>query len=349
MKQILILLLFSLVIVADTEVSGIFLQNEWWSEKGSPYIITNDIVIGPNARLVIEPGVEVIIEKPKSIPEGIDQFDHLDSFTVSIRVLGAIHWRGRPLKPLSFKPRYSDGDKYTSWYGIILNSHRSDEITIEYTDISGAAQAVMVNKGMPFIRNCSFVRNSIGLKCIGGSTPRVVHSVFTENYLAAIRVDEANPYIYNSIIAFNRTNGVWSDNRSELVFENNCVYGNEGRNFRGCDPLYGVVVEENGGGDSVDFANNITEDPLFAGSVGEQLVVNKRLKELKESSLDAPDVEVQNLLEDMLSYTPQKNFELSRFSPCIDAGSKKKKFREPDGSLPDLGIWGGAEFLELRE
>jgi hypothetical protein len=349
MKTIIVTLLLSLPLLAETVVSGIMLQNEWWSEKNSPYIITNDIIIGPNARLVIEPGVTVFIEKPTTIPEGIDQFDALDSVTVSIRVLGSIYWRGLPQKPLEFKPRYNDGDEFSRWYGVILNSNRSEEISIEYATFTGAAQAINIQKGMPFIRNSIFMRNSIGLKCEGKSTARVVQSIFYENFLAGVRVNDANPYLYNNIIAFNRTNGIWSDNHSELIFEYNCVFGNEARNYRECDPLYGLNSKTNTNGDSVDFAFNLAVDPLFVGSTGEKVKIDKLRKELIESTLKKPDKKAILNLDKATAYKAEKKFELSRFSPCLNAGNRSKKFREPDGSYPDLGIWGGAEFLELRK
>ncbi|MFK7772414.1 MAG: T9SS type A sorting domain-containing protein [Saprospiraceae bacterium] len=66
MKRLLYFFMISLAttfsLSAQTEVSGGIFVPTIWSVVGSPFIVTSDIVIFPNASLTIEPGVEVRFE-----------------------------------------------------------------------------------------------------------------------------------------------------------------------------------------------------------------------------------------------------------------------------------------------
>ena len=61
MKKILLICLFSCFLFADTtsvngNVDGV------WSQSGSPYVITNNLVIQPDDTLIIEPGTEILFD-----------------------------------------------------------------------------------------------------------------------------------------------------------------------------------------------------------------------------------------------------------------------------------------------
>ncbi len=344
---ILFALLFSTACLSGkTLVSGVILQNEWWSKDKSPYIVTNDIVIAANARLVIEPGVEILIEKPRTVPESIDQYNHVDSLTTSIRVLGALRCIGKPNEPIIFRSRYAK-DQYGHWYGIVLNSKRSKEIFVAYTNITGATTALDIQQGMPFIRHSIFEKNSIGIRSQGRARPRIFNSIFTDNFLAALRIKGSNPYIYNNIVAFNRAIGVWGDQRSKIDFQYNLVFGNEERNYLECSPLFGIPSQVNKNGDSVDYRFNLNRAPLFAGSPWEKQEIMKQKKELKKET-DIDSHKAQQLLKKANSYEPTHRFELSEISPCQDAGHPDKRFDEPNGTKADIGLWGGSELLEFK-
>jgi hypothetical protein len=53
--------LFSFSMYAQTSVSGGIYQNTNWTLAGSPYIVTESIVVFPGKTLTIEPGVEIQI------------------------------------------------------------------------------------------------------------------------------------------------------------------------------------------------------------------------------------------------------------------------------------------------
>lgn len=335
------------ILFGETVVSGIIEGQERWTLEGSPYVVTNDIHIKSSGRLVIEPGVEVLVELPQKVPADIVQENGVDSFGVTIKVEGALVSEGKIHNPIVFKGRYLR-DKYTHWCGIELNSRRSDEILVSFTKISDATTGISVKKGMPLIRNCILEYNNIGISTSGISTPRIVQSVFSGNFLAAVRIKESNPELYNNIIVSNRNVGVWADRVSEFTFEHNLVFGNGDRNYVDCPLGLGAILGTNRNGDSVDVYQNLTMDPMFEGSPA----VVKRLQKdaQKRAELQLKDT---TFLDDTLSLFAKESerYRLSSYSPAINAGKSMgvstNKFEEIDGSHADLGIYGGPEFIEF--
>ena len=339
MKNIVfvILLAFAGVSFGQTVFSGIITENTWWTASNSPYILTNDVVIAPDARLVIEPGVTVLVERPTRIPEGIQQIDQLDSFTVSIKVYGAIYALGTPTNPIIFRGQDVKTENInTHWFGIFINSRRTQEITIGYAIISSAANGIWVKNGRPMIRNTLFEFNNTGLRIENRADVRAIHNIFSKNFLAGVRVLESNPFIFNSIFVDNNTIGLWGDGKAKIDLRNNLFFNN-GRNFSNTDPLFGIKSRVNANGDSTDFAGNMIADPIFVGSVREaSMRAAGRPERIPASQI------IMNEINDN-----RRLYFLSPFSPAIDAGVSDRMFREPDGSLPDLGIWGGAEIIRF--
>jgi hypothetical protein len=333
-KNVFVSLLFCGLSFAEIIVSGTITENTWWVKEKNPYILVNDLVIAPQARLVIEPGVEILIEKPVKIPDGIEQMDYLDSFTVAIKVFGALHAAGTPLEPIIFKGN-NVKDTYTHWYGIYIDSRRSEEITISYASVSSAGNGIWVKNGSPMIRNTLFEFNNVGLRAEKKSAVRAVHCVFTQNYLAGIRVINSNPHIYNSIITDNEITGLWGDDNVEIVFKNNLCWGNGSKDFSGVNPNLGVMKKTNVNGDSVDINGNLRCDPIFLENPKEKIFQKDGKKAKKAAS------------QDIFEKIKDKRYFLSPYSPCVDAGAADKIFREPDGSPPDLGLWGGAEYIRF--
>lgn len=331
----------------ETVVSGIINQNTWWTKDKSPYVITNDLVISQNARLLIDPGVEILIEKPLAIPKDIVQLSSSDTFSVTIRVLGALQCKGKPDSPIIFRGRYiSKGDEYTHWDGIILNSSRSNEISLSHTYIHNAVTGLSIRKGTPLIRNFLAERNNIGIKAESSSSPRIVNALFTDNFFSGIRIEKANPEIYNSIFYENRNIAIYSDRVSKITIQN-CGFFKNSKSFAGCSPEFGVPKKINKNNDSTDIFGNLKLDPMFAGSLAEEIEIKKKLKDLHGSTIKSPDAKLVKAISSPTKYSESRKYYLSKHSPYIDAGHSAARFKEPDGSLPDLGIWGGPEFLQF--
>ncbi len=335
-----------------TEKFGIIKKNERWTAENSPYIISDDLLITQNARVLVTPGVQVLIGKPVSFSAGIPQKDHLDSFTVSITIKGAMKCVGRTDNRIIFSSRYPNTTR-SQWYGIVINSSRSDEIEFAFCDISNAGNAISVEQGIPLVRNCIFEFNNVGIVCTGESHPMIFNCMIAYNFTAGIRIQKANPKIVNNILVFNKSNGIWSDNISRAVIEYNCVFGNTDGDLSGCNPELGIIKKVNKNKDSTDFAHNMFCNPVFAGSPADSQAVEHDVS-LKTDKSRIKDTTIAKVFYDTLSDSTAirwiardyKRYSLSTYSPCMNAGKSGKKYNDMDGSRNDMGIFGGQEFTD---
>ncbi len=340
---------------AATEKYGTLSLNERWTAEESPYIITDDILVPQNGRLVINPGVQVLVGKPITFDHGIVQRNHLDSFTISIKVYGAMKCVGRLKNRISFSAQHPESMQ-CQWYGIIIESLYEGEVEFAYCDMANACNALTVIQGSPIIRNCIFEFNNIGILGVNNSQPMIINSNITYNATSGVRVESSNPTILNCIIAFNRGNGIWSDHMSSIILKHSCLFGNDAGDLIGCDPELGFVKKRNKNKDSTDGSFNLFVDPIFAGSAADSLAVEQdiTLKSDKSKIKDTTIAKViQTTLTDSTTYRKitqsYKRYQLSTYSPCIDAGMRDKKFNDMDGSKNDIGIYGGPEFIDLSK
>jgi hypothetical protein len=251
------------------------------------------------------------------------------------------------------RPKKADSLK-CRWYGLVLEGPENDFSEIAFTDLAGACHGLMVRNGAPLVRNSVFEFNNVGITCGTSAVPRVVNSVIARNFATGVRIHNANPAFRNNIIAFNRNTGVWSDGASNFTLEYNCIYGNPDGNLHGCDPLLGVLERVNERKDSTDFAHNLFLDPVFAGSVGDSLAASRDVTIPTDRS-NVKDTALVKLMHGTVRdstiarYMSRKTgrYELSRYSPCIDAGHPGAEYKDRDGSRNDMGIWGGKEFVEF--
>jgi hypothetical protein len=338
-KGLGVLSMLTLFVCGETVVSGRISESERWTRENSPYVVTNDILISRSGRLVIEPGVEIIVEAPQNLSSEVPPQTGLDSFYVFIIVEGALRCRGSMEDPVIIRGRYVD-DMYAHWGGFRIDSERSREVEIGFTHINNAVRALHIRQGMPLIRNALIHSNNLGMRIENRAAPRIIQSVFIDNYVAAVRIENANPYFFNSIIYNNINMGVWGDGVSDFTFEHNLVYRNGARNFVGAPPVLGVLTDVNSAGDSVDVFDNLIQDPLFAGSAAEKQYLRSLRRRKEEESLDP--------LPEEITFTPisERRYRLSRYSPARSAGKPGRSFLTPEGTPADLGIWSGPEFFE---
>ncbi|MFW5774977.1 MAG: right-handed parallel beta-helix repeat-containing protein [Chitinivibrionales bacterium] len=334
-----------------TEKRGVIDRDERWSQDKGPYIITDDILIEQSARLVIGPGTRIYVGQPHTYDERIVQRDYADSFSVSFTIKGVLRCVGRPNNRIQISPQRNDSIS-ARWYGIVLDGAVDPFTEIAFTDIAGAYQGITISGCSPLIRNVAVEFNNVGILCENTARPDIFNTVAAHNFITGIRIEQSNPTIYNSIFAFNRNHGVWSDGFSAMRFSNNCVFGNSDRDLQGCDPELGYVRTTNHNRDSVDHQDNLYINPIFAGSPAESLAV-ERDSRLPSDKSDVRDTTLARILHNQLPDSTAhrrrlgtyKRYELSPYSPCIDGGRKAKKFDDADGSRNDIGLWGGQEFF----
>lgn len=350
-----ILLLACAGVRAETRVGGIIDGEQRWTPEESPYIVTRDILITGRGRLTIAPGTAVRVGKLVYYDDTIPQLDHLDSQLVAIKVEGVLRCIGRRQNRISFSSAFELSNQCV-WYGLNVDERYGRLTEIAFADISGACNGITVRRGETVIRNSVVELNNVGVRCIDRGNARLYNCVVSRNFTTGILVRESNPTILNSIVAFNKTNGVWCDGLSHSAFKHNCVYDNGDGNFLECDPKLGGLSTVSKNGDSTDTYGNIFMDPVFAGSPGDSLA---RTRDLTRSASQAqpPDSSLAAIdqRDSSANASPARparrgdtrQYWLSSYSPCRDAGSPQKRFRDADGSRNDIGIYGGPEFLEI--
>jgi hypothetical protein len=333
---------------AQTRVGGIMHGDIRWTEGSSPYLVESDLVVTRFAHLTIEPGVKVLIAAGKGTAAG-EQFDGLDSTCISIRVQGALTCVGKKDKRVSFAP-VNQGAGKLGWYGVIFDKASGKLCEIAYTDITGAYNGVTAWACNPLVRTSVLERNNIGINCLPGGSALVYNCIIADNFTVGIRVQAAAPRIANSIVVYNKNNGVWCDGPQRIKFEYNCVFGNGDGNFFECDPELGRLVHVNNRRDSVDYADNLFCDPVFAGSAADSIAFARDVRQPTDRS------KIKNLaIALVVGETPRDSsyaryrarkwprFALSRYSPCINTGDPARRFKNVDGKRCSIGIYGGPE------
>ena len=198
--------------------------------------------------------------------------------------------------------------------------------------------------------------NNAGIVCGGHGDACVFNCVIVYNFTTGIRISSANPTFENNIIAFNRNNGMWCDGASKITFEYNCVFGNADGNLMDCDPELGVMKKKNERKDSTDYRDNIFKNPVFAGSEYDSVAVERDVS-LPTDRSRIRDTTLAKVLEPTLkdSLAAKKrsgrymHYSLSRYSPCIHAGSPSSEFKNGDGSRNDIGLYGGSKYAPQRK
>ena len=329
---------------AETKVWGIISKDTKWTLDGSPYRVIGDILVKRNARLSIFPGVKILCSATSLKDTSIAQYDHLDSFSVAIKVEGCIECVGKKDKRIIFAP--ASGDAACSWYGIILNKASDQYTDIAFTDISGAFNGITAIDCSPLVRNCVVDRNNVGVNCLSKGNARVYNCVITENFTTGVKLLSANPTFFNNIIVFNKNNGLWCDGISRVTFQFNCVWGNGDGDFLECDPELGVAVKGSGKIPD-DESHNVLSNPIFAGSEDDSAAVEKDLA-VPPTNPAWPIRPWRKSFTNRLRIPwPQKAksrlspFFFRNIRPASTQAIRPGQFKDADGTRNDMGIYGG--------
>jgi len=325
-------------------VGGIIDRYTRWDKESGPYRIDKDILITSSGNLVITPGTIIYVARKRTRAQHVPQFDALDSVSIAIKVHGILNCAGTSHKPIRFVPE--DIGTPHSWYGIIMDKADDNVSEIAYTEISGAYQAITIYQCSPIIRNTLIEFNHIGIKCQRGGSARIYNCIISHNLAAGIQIEQANPVIMNSIITFNKNNGIWCDGYSQITCKYTCVFGNNDGNYFDCDPRLGMPDKVNKNNDTIDFAHNLHYNPVFSGSAADSTALEHDIS-LPTRRTAVKDTAYMNILHDSTATPPDRSlpldhrYQLSPYSPCIDAGNPAHRFRDHDETRNDMGIYGG--------
>lgn len=155
---------------AQTNVSGNINTNTTWTKAGSPYYLTNNILVEIGATLTIEPGV-VVEAKGR----------------VSLSVLGSIIAVGNQVDSIYFKGNgtkgYWSGIKIRNTGGSILNTDFAyvSGSKFSFVSVSDAYNAIYQFNCSLFISNSAFINNTIGVQHRSSSKTLITKSKFFNN------------------------------------------------------------------------------------------------------------------------------------------------------------------------
>lgn len=335
---------------AGQQVGGVITRDTRWNAKEGPYILAGDLLVCRNTRLTITPGTVILIRKPPPVDTAAPQINQFDSVTSAIKIEGTLVCVGNRDNRIIFSPD-SSATTTPSWYGIVLHQADNQFTEIAHTDIAGAYCGISIEQCAPTIRNTILEYNHIGIFCTQRADARIFNMVITANTAVGIRIEQSNPSILNSIIAFNRNNGIWCDGTSRTAITNNCIFGNNDGNFLDCDPELGQLKKGGQKGTHLDRYDNVMQNPIFSGSVAEAQAVRQDINQPTDTA------HVVNRTIAAILHPPKKQtikqpgtlplvrrYELSSYSPCIDAGNSSAKYKDQNSSRNDIGIWGGPEY-----
>lgn len=344
-----------MAVSAETKVGGILTRDTRWKPENGPYRLVGDLVIARHVRLTIAPGCRIITAAGSPADTAIEQFDDIDSRYASIKVLGTLICVGNSRKQTVFSPDTSIGT-FPAWYGIILDGADDQFTEIGHTDLTGAVNGITVRNCAPLIHHTIIEHNHTGIVCIDHGSAHVYNCCIAYNITTGIRIEKSNPVFRNSLVVFNRNNGVWCDGTSRIDFRYNCIFGNSDGDLLDCDPEIGLMKKMNKNGDSVDTYHNLREDPIFSGSAADS---TSRVKDLSVPTTNnhIHNREIAAIIHGTTNDTvpsepdtspPEQRYELSGYSPCRDAGDPSSKLKDRDGSRNDMGIYGGPPVIHRK-
>ena len=189
-----------------TSVKGMILGEVTWYAGASPYIIEGEVLVGPKATLTIEPGTVI-----RSKGEGIS-------------VLGKLIAKGDQTSLIGFES-VAPGQQ---WKGIIFNSTKNEDSTIEYTRIKGALTGITCLSSSPLISHNEIANNQVGLQVSESfSRPKILGNVIASNFSSGVEVSAAaSPTLEENDICGNRQDGVFI-REAQPIMTKNWIHNNQ--------------------------------------------------------------------------------------------------------------------------
>ncbi len=171
-------------------VGGEIKKDTVFDVSNSPYHVTRNLVVLPDVKLTIEPGVEIKVATYTSIIikgnlHAIGTADKRIKFTSAVK---NDMWDGLRFADESFD--YTSEDLIEG-YGCI----------VEYCEFEKAKTAIICEKSAPVIRNNIIQKDEEGIKCLSWANPVIAHNLITETNIGITCEEYSSPDInYNTII-----------------------------------------------------------------------------------------------------------------------------------------------------
>jgi len=335
-----------------------------WIKNNSPYIINGDVIIPENDSLIIEPGVEILFNGRydltvygilKAVGTAADSIRFTRYLpNDSLNWAGLRFYRGSDSSKLKYCiVEYSDGPISSSGRGggiycsLTLITLSNSSIRHNGTYFGGGIYAVNSEIILDNVTIEDNRTNSSGAGIYASLSDILLNQCFINNNVAGgsgagLYVHYSTPLISNSLIL----NNVSESNGGGIFYRefagggmltlNNCnIIGNEGTDGDGLYITSGDIKILN----SIIW-NSIDNDVFVSTSYIDSIYVSYTniMQEVWSG--------IGNISQDPLFTNPARNdFHLNNNSPCVNSGHPHSLFNDLDGSLNDMGMYGGSGLL----
>ena len=283
-----------------------------WTAANNPYVINGDVIIEADAELIINPGTQIVLED------------------AAFMVYGSFIANATADNRISFTSE-------TEWDGVRIIG---ESVSAEFSNclFSNATQAAISIENGPAvtIEGCQFVNNHSIAKAAAIDITNTDDVIITRNLInfntsengpAAIGCTGADALISNNIIVNNSASySAFSfKNDSTPIVKNNTIANNTASTalmmFFNSNPLImnNIIRDDLGTIISIASLPNFSYNNISGGADG-------------EGNIDADPMFVDSAAND---------FMLAAGSPCIDAGNPLAEYNDLDGTINDMGAWGG--------
>ncbi|NQT35312.1 right-handed parallel beta-helix repeat-containing protein [bacterium] len=174
----------------------------------SPYFMSCDVYLPRDQTLVIEDGVEVLVE-------GLFSFD----------AYGLLRCEGTEDNPVVFRSALVDAT-VGDWIGLIFNSGGAEGTVLEYTRIVNATNGLYFSQRDARIENCIIEKSSYaGIFCENNADPQISDSRLYSNSFAGIYCeDNSSPRILRVVIQGGEGYGIHATLHSMPIITNTIIY-----------------------------------------------------------------------------------------------------------------------------
>ncbi len=232
MRCRLLLIALFIVIFASGCKEGTIIESqviEYDTIWNKTIIVTGDIIVAPQATLIIEPGTTI-----KFLPLSKRNLTAEDAETAKTDLIikGRLMAIGELNAPITFQPYVQEGEEYSegTWGGIILYNCR--ESKIGYARISGAIYGIYAENCQAKIARNRIFKNQYGIY-FKNAKLQVEYNEINKNGYGIAYIDCKSNVTYNKIIE-NRIGLYYaeksSSNEDTSILRNN-IYDNLEYNF----------------------------------------------------------------------------------------------------------------------
>jgi hypothetical protein len=218
--------------ILESDFSGELISDAMMVKEKSPYYPKGDITVPNGAKLIIEPGVEIIFPDNMDIHSS-GHFSGTESKLIisqseklsELMIKGSIYIIGSYAEPVKIGCTSKSGSGL--WGGIFFSSESSDsQCLIMNCEISGAYCAVSCDNASPELKNVK-IQNTLnyGIGISGKTCNLKISNFISQNCGKGIHLVSGGASIKNSIVTSSLTSGIKIEN-SDFFNINNSIISN---------------------------------------------------------------------------------------------------------------------------